>query len=184
VNATDDGRIVHSNSPATCRNAPRHQPPKPNAVDLLSLQLTIQIKYTAFLGEPLLSTFPIHDDPGSTPSLATAYTRRDAATMATLVFWHAMIRQPTLSLGPTRPATYDHESRNRNERHDDLSAPSQSHRVEQHKWLRRCETKERVDRRRAHEKQKDDRLFVHSPRSKLCKSSLASDDTHDPQYAR
>lgn len=41
---------------------------------------------TAFLGCPDASTFPIHPDIGRTPSRATANMRRDAATMATLVF--------------------------------------------------------------------------------------------------
>ncbi len=42
---------------------------------------------TAFRGWRELSTLPIHPDKGRTPSRATANTRREAATIATLVLY-------------------------------------------------------------------------------------------------
>lgn len=68
VNATWLGRIVQS-----------MQAPK------------MYITVTAFLGCPVASTVPIHSDIGRTPSRATANIRREAATIATLVFWMTLI---------------------------------------------------------------------------------------------
>jgi len=59
---------------------------------------------TAFLGCLEASTCPIHLDNGNTPSLATAKTRREAATIAMLVLWWNLInhganysRKPTMT---------------------------------------------------------------------------------------
>jgi len=45
---------------------------------------------TALRGWPSGVTWPIHLEPGRTPSRATAKMRRDAATMAMLVFYYGL----------------------------------------------------------------------------------------------
>lgn len=66
VNATELGKIVH-----------RIRDPNP------------AITMTACRGCPSAVTCPIHFEPGSTPSRAIAKMSREAATIATLVFYGA-----------------------------------------------------------------------------------------------
>lgn len=64
VNATLDGRIVHA-----------------------TIEATPQTTRTAFRGCPSGDTRETQLENGSTPSRATAKTRREAATIAIAVFW-------------------------------------------------------------------------------------------------
>ena len=79
-NATLLGKIVQSNTAETCSSSAPLRPQHRKA-------RTIPMKMTAFLGCPLWSTLPIQVDPGRIPSRAIAETRREAATMAMLIFY-------------------------------------------------------------------------------------------------
>lgn len=70
VNATWLGKIVHRRAAAK-----------------------IKMTVTALRGCPCASTCPIHPDKGSTPSRATANTKRDEATIATVVFYESQGQQ-------------------------------------------------------------------------------------------
>tara|TARA_R110002060_G_scaffold75796_1_gene85691 strand:+ start:505 stop:789 length:285 start_codon:yes stop_codon:yes gene_type:complete len=70
VKATEEGRIVHVTSDAT-----------------------IQITSTAFRGCPSAETWETQPEKGSTPSRATAKTRREAATIAMAVFYKKLARK-------------------------------------------------------------------------------------------
>lgn len=69
VNATADGKIVH-----------------------VTIAAAIQTTMTAFLGWPSAETLATQPEKGRTPSLATANTRRDAATMAIAVFCTVVLK--------------------------------------------------------------------------------------------
>lgn len=127
VNATWLGRIVHSSAA-----------PNTNMI------------VTAFRGCREESTRPIQLDRGSTPSRATAKTRREAATTATLVFcvWHVSDKG-----GKVQRATCQDEANCSDDGHEDTAAFSESQCVQLDKWLRRLQGKKRIQVRCAEEEE-------------------------------
>ena len=134
VNATAEGRMVHSNKAE-----------KPS--------MTV----TALRGALLSETVEIQDEKGRTPSRATAQIRRELATPATVVFckyssvsWYWWKKRG-------REAAYEHKTQDADDVHDDVAASAERHSIQGDERLRSSQCVQGVEIRCAEEKQYDNR---------------------------
>jgi hypothetical protein len=119
----------------------------------------IKMTVIALRGCPCASTCPIHPDKGSTPSRATANTKRDEATIATVVFY----REKRVSGNANyKILSHHYETKDSYNRHENTSFLAQSESINLDEWLWGVKSKYCVEVWRAEQKQDGGNETKHS----------------------